>query len=322
MAEVEIDIEDIVTEWGEYYVNQSQNMSRLKKKLYQGTETDQYFKLQIVTDTVDNNAYAEMAEVLQAYQDAFTPKGDMTFKPVSIKLFPMKIDWEKNPTALWKSWLGFLAGDGIDRAEWPFIRYIIEQHLIARRDEDKEVKAIFKGEFSAPVAGTAGAAEDAMDGIRTIVRGWNTDGRSNAIATGAFESDPVDFVTQLEEFVAQIPLNVRRNLKNIFIDADMMSRYRSGKRSKYNQNWAQASDLETIEDQQNIRVTGLPSMEGSEMIFTSLPDLMVRRQNRAKNINTFKVESAKRAVSIYTDWFEGIGFLVPELLYHNDRDLA
>jgi hypothetical protein len=319
---VTLDINDIVDEYGDYYISQGQNLTRLKSKIYQPSETDKYFKLALTNDTTEQHGYAELDEVLQPYQDAFTAKGDMAFKPVPIPLNPVKIDWEKNPTSLWSSWLGFLASDENDRAQWPFVRYLIEQHILPRRDKDKEEKAIFKGTWAVSAPGTAGAAQDSMDGIRKIIRGWNTASRSNNIVTGALATDPEDFVTQIEDFVAEIPSEVRGSITNVFIDRDLMKRYRAGKRIKYNQNYLQAPDLETIEDESQIKVTGLVSMSGSEMIWTSPADLMIRRQKRSQNLNVFKVESAKRMLSLYTDWFEGVGFLVPELLYHNNRDLS
>jgi hypothetical protein len=61
------------------------------------------------------------------------------------------------------------------------------------------------GVYAAPANGVAGAAGTAMNGLRKVIRGYNTGGRTNlgngAIATGAFAADPVDWCTQVEEFV-------------------------------------------------------------------------------------------------------------------------
>jgi hypothetical protein len=35
-----------------------------------------------------------------------------------------------------------------------------------------------------------------------------------------------------------------------------------------------------------------------------------------------KVESAKRAVDLMTDWWEALNFEVPEFIFTNDQDLA
>lgn len=319
---VTIDVADVITEWGAYYVNQGQNASNLRSKIYQPSETDKYFALHLTEDTQIRNVSVEMDEVLQAYQDAFTPKGDMVFAPVEIDLFPQKIDWEKNPNQFVENWLGFLAGEDIDRANWPIIRYIIEQHLLKRRDMDYETKAVFLGAYEAPVAGTAGPAIKSMNGIRKIIRLWNTATRSTPIATGALETDPADFVTQIEDFIMGIPVEIRDLMSNIFIDKDLMKRYKDGMRAKYNTNYAQSASLTHIEDAQNIEVTGLVSMKGSEMIWGSIPENMGRWEKRSKNQNGFKVESAKRTVSIMSDWHKGVGFKTPELIFHNDRDLV
>ncbi len=322
MADVTLDLDHVVSEWGSYYINNGQNMKDLKSKIYKASETEKYFSLQLTDDTVLRSANVETTEVLQAYQDAFTPKGDSTFKPVTINLFEQKIDWRKNPQGFVASWLGFLAGDGIDRAQWPIIRYLIEQQILPRRDHDMEVEAIFKGAYVAPTPGTAGDADESMDGIRTIIRAHNDDDLTTRIATGAFEADAEDFTTQIEEFVLEMAPEVRSRLKYVFMNLNAAIKYKQGKRMKYNMSWGQTSDLMSIEDVPNIQVVGLESMGTSEMIWTSFPENMVRGEKRSKNRNVFKVETYERKVSIYTDYHKGVGFWHPLYIIHNDRDLS
>jgi hypothetical protein len=35
-----------------------------------------------------------------------------------------------------------------------------------------------------------------------------------------------------------------------------------------------------------------------------------------------KIESLKREVFLYTDWWEALNFEVPEFIFHNDQDLS
>lgn len=320
MADVNVNIDDIISEWGNYYINQGQNMDNLKTAIYKPSKTESYFGLYPTTDTKLRNSLVEMDEVLQAYQDAFTPKGDAAFRPWEVDLFQEKIDWQKNPSNFINSWAGFLAGEGNDRTQWPLIRYIIEQHILKRRDQDKELTA-FKAEYVAPTPGTAGPAMNRRDGIRPIIWDMNGAGRSVAISTGALETDPRDLCSQLEDFVMQIAPEKRAGLKYLFVDTDVAVRYSEGKREKYNRNYAQASDLTTIEKATQITVVGLDSMSGSQMIWTSYPENMKRAVKRAANADVFEVEKVDRTVKLYTDYHEVCSFLIPEFVYHNDQDL-
>ena len=321
MSTVTLDIDDVVSEFGAYYLNNGQNQSRIKDLTYSATDTSKYFGLMLTEETVYNSSVSDIGEVLQGYQDTFTPKGDVSFAPVQIPLFQQKIDWEKNPNSIQASWLGFLAGEGIDPAQWPFIKWLIEKKLVPRFKADQEKEAVYKGVHVAATPGTPTSAKHAMNGIAYIINSFIDEGRTSTITTGALSATASTFIGQIEQFVKDIPTEYINDVDYIFMDISKEKLYKTAKRAKYNTSYAQ-EELNTIADYEHIKVVGLQSMGTTDKIWASTPANRVRLQKRSKNIGTFKVESAKRVVSVLTDWWEGYGFLVPELIFTNNQELT
>jgi hypothetical protein len=322
MAEPTLNVTDLVAEFGAYYQNNGQNVSRLNELTYATTNTASYFGLQLTNDTIFDSSLSDIGEVQQAYQDSFTPKGDVNFAPVRIELFHQKIDWAKNPQSLSGTWAGFLTGDGAqDVASWPFTRWLIETKLIPRYKGDYEKKSSFNGVYVAPVEGTAGSAKHAMDGIGIIINKWIDSGRTTPITTGALETDPEDFVTQVEEFVKDIDDDYIMDLDIIFMNMTKFKLYKEGMRAKYNMNYSQAV-LDTVVDNEHLKIVGLQSMGASEKLWAAPPEIRKRFQKRSQNINTFQVESKERKLSVYTDWYEVLNFTVPEKIFTNNQQLT
>jgi hypothetical protein len=316
----------VVAQFGAYYKPGSDNAKTLRSVLYNGIETAQYFQERPTEDTIWRGNLASMGRVIQPFQKTYTPIADITFTPNSFSLFKLKIDQSVQPDDIEPTYLGFLADkDTADRKQWPLIRYIIEEHLKLKRDEDLEQNEYFDGEFVAPVDGVAGAAGTAMDGIRKVIAGYNTAGRTNlgngAIAMGAIAADEKDFCTQVEEFVEAIPKAFRKKIKYVFMNDELYLRYKKGKEAKYNMNNTLDANLETIKLFPNITVVGLLSHGESELIWTSIPVNMIRPVKKQKAGQEFEVEGAKRTVDIYTDWWEALNFEVPEFIFHNEHDL-
>jgi hypothetical protein len=322
-----LDVAAVIAQFGAHYKPGSDNQKNLRNMLYKVVETAQYFSNRPTTDTIWRGNLASLERIVQPFQKAYTPIGDMNFEPNEFSLFKIKIDKEEFPDELESTYLGFLADmEEVDRAKWPFVRWWMEQHIMPKKDEDLEQNEYFGGVYAAPANGVAGAAGTAMNGIRKVIRGYNAAGRLNLkngpIVMGPVAGDPADYCTQVEEFVEAIPSLFRKKLDFIFMSPENELHYKKGKRKKYNTNYQQASDLLTIEDFSNISVKGLESHSGSNLHWASIPANRIRPTKKAALANTMKVESAKRAVAAYTDWWEALNFEVPEFVFTNDQDLA
>lgn len=315
-----MDVADIISEFGAYYINQGQNMSRIVKILNQKSVTENAFTTVVTDDTKWTASESTITRLLQPFQKDWTPLGDVGFKPVSIEQYPFKMDFEDTPDDLEPTWLGFLADGDLDRTQWPFVRWLIEVHLLPQIQEDYELNEIFGGVYAAPTAGTPGAAGTGMNGIKQIRNAHITDGKIVPITIGALETTPEAFVEQIEEFSDLI--NIRYAMQNMELNMSttLAKRYRRGYRKLYGKDTDFDGVKSSVEDT-NLTVVGKPSHEGSDIIWCTPKSNAVRLLKKKQNMNRVRVETAKRAVQIFTDFYSGIGFVIPQIVFTNDSEL-
>jgi hypothetical protein len=263
----------------------------------------------------------QVGEVVQAYQDTYTPKGSVVFKPIKIEMYEQKIDQAFNPTKLYRSWLGFLTNNNVDRTTWPFVKWFVER-VLKQADKDLETKGIYNGVFDDPEAGVAGAAINAMDGVKKIINDGINDGGIVPIATGAFSTTPAEFVTQIEAFIAAVPEEYRGDDMTLNLRADLLHRYQVGRKAKYNMNYEQETNLNKVALYDNITLASRLSMKGSDKIWMTPKWNAIAAVKGWSNKNALEMEKVDRTVKLYTDWFIGVGFLLQDQVYTNDVELG
>lgn len=322
-----IDISEILSEYGSYFEAGGQNMNDLITYFKEALETEQLFPLGIATvganmSTKVKKASIETSRILQPFQKAWTPIGGITMTPRGIDLFRFKIDVTESPDDLKNSWASFLTSNNLDRATWPFVKWLVYEYLTKQHKQDREMNEIFVGEFVAPTPGTAGAAGTGMDGVRKIIRDNYATGDTGLLALGAPPTDPKDFCTYIENFVKGLPELVKNQGGDIAMNRTLRNRFREGKRLKYNANYAQATDLDCVMDWEQFCIKGVASHTGSNLIWYAPNFNKNRFLVASENEGIFKIESQKRMVDMYTDYYIGLGFWVPQYLFHNDQDLV
>lgn len=335
----DIEIQEIVDQWGQVYVPEGQTEKDIKKMIFTEDDLSGDFRKVPNPGSVYKSAYSTIEEVLQAFQVPFLPKGDVEFKPIQYQLGQFKVDVTLRPDDFRRSWLGFLAQvDEVDRAKWPFIRWYIQNMLASRISQDFIQKVAYWGwqttgfVASGPVvnpatfvrqfvAGTVTPANAAMDGILTTLYKLNDTGRLNIVpAGGAWSTDPVTYVTQVENFIKAIPFEIRGSLDFLYTNKTRHELYRTGRRLKYNMQYAQVGDLDMVMDNENIKVKGTHAMAGSNKHW------ITTAANRVKPVqsdmtNRFLVERNKRVVDIYNDWGYTLAFDVPEFIFMCDQEM-
>lgn len=319
VLQTEIDIDQLKADFGDYYLSAGQNLSNLHMLPFESFDTRDAFTIVPTNDTIIRESNVEVEEILQSYQDEFTPKGKVEFKPVQFPLYQMKIDQEFNPTKLQRSWVGFLAANNVDRTTWPFIRWIIEMYLTKKSMEDLEKQAIYNGVYAAPQDGVPSAANTVMNGVRKIITDMVAAGDVDEIVTGVANADPALFVTQIETFVKAWPEKYRRMSMPINMSLTLEEHFVEGMQKKYNLNYAQVAQLRNVRNYDNVSVIGRPSMEGQDGWWATPKYNALMGVKGFENVNAFKIESAKRKVAMYSDWWAGIYFIQPQLVFVNDK---
>jgi hypothetical protein len=314
-----ITIDQILADWGEYYLNEGQNMDNLHMLPFESFDTRDAFTIIPTNDTILRESNVEVTSILQQYQEDFTPKGSMEFKPVQIPLYQLKIDQKIHPGKIQRSWLAFLATNKATVYDWPLIRYIIEQYLLKKSMEDMEMEAIYKGVYEAPEEGVPGEAAKVMNGIETILAQFVTDGDLTPIVTGAPASDPADFVTQVETFVKGIEEKYRYIGFELNMSRTLRDKFKEGMQKKYNMQYAQVGQLLSVRNYESITIVGRPSMMGKNKWWGTPKFNALMGVKGFENSNAFELEGEDRKLKLWTDWFTGIGFVQPKLIFMNDQ---
>lgn len=321
---ITLDIDDVVTSWGEYYLNSGQNMDNLHMLPFEEYDTQTAGTIVETDQTVLREANVEVQEILQQYQDDFTSKGGVTFEPVNIFLYNIKIDVGVIPHKLINAWTGFLTNSGNDPETYPFIAWLVEQYLLKQGKEDFELKAVYTGVYEAPVEGTAGEAEKIINGIEFLQNSGVTAGSISPISTVDLTSGGLsakDMVTAIENWVKEIPEKYRYNIAmQISMSRTLRDKFRQGMRDKYNVNYMQTEQLTRLMDFENFTIEGRASMAGKGRIWTTPKWNLLFPVKGFSNKNAFDVQKVDRKVKFLTDWWQGVGFVQNKLVFMNDAE--
>jgi hypothetical protein len=312
----------IIDQYGEYYIDNGQNIADLKTRPFRKFGSKEMFVVKPTNDTRLTGEEVLFSEILQSFQKTFTPKGSVTFKPLYVDLFQMKIDEEFMPHDLKTTYDGYMTNNNLDPTTWPFIKWFIEVYLLNRLDQDIEDKAIFKGKYAAPTSGVASSASTTMNGLRYLINKGIADAKITPIVTGALSNDPVTFVEQIEAFANGIDEEYRDETMKLNLAPKYFRLFKQGVRKKYNEHYNQVGDTVSIVDQENITLYPRKSMIGSDKFFCTPDYNLILGVKGFENKNVFEIEKSKRMVALYTEFFMGAGIWLPDLMFTNDRDTA
>lgn len=316
-----LQIADVVAQFGAYYLNNGQNLSRLYELLRRATTTESMFSPINSDDTIWRAAKSLYTRVIQPFQKAFTPLASVTVLPVEIKQFKIKVDAQEYPDDLEASWLGFLDGPEIDRKAWPFVRWYTEQYLIPQIKQDIELLEIYQGVRVEPTAGQPGAAGTSLDGLKMTINGHIKSGRITPISTGVLAPDPNDFVDQMEEWADGIDKAYWSIPMILGISETNARKFLRGQERKYGRNTGGGALGLTINNT-NITLAGLPSHQHTDKFWCTPKANAVMLRKRIQNQTAVQVENVDRLLKFFTDFSMGIGFIIPEIVFTNDLDLV
>lgn len=304
---------DIVQAFGDYYLPEGQNESRLLSAVRQKSVTTMYAKPIIHNGDVYRFSNVKLNEIVQGFQKKFTAKGDVKFEPNEIRLRNLKIDLALYPDDVKGSWLGFLASlEEQARKEWPIVRYLLENEIVPAIPNDLETQAYFKGEYKAPTSGTATTTAETMDGLKTIISAGITGSMNTIVLADAITK--ANAFDRVEDFVEGLSELLDKGVKmRVYMDPKILRWYHRDKRNTHGTDVNYDASKPTV-DFTNVELIGLPSMAGETMMWATPVDnfLYIRKVNGMKKP---KVEESKREVFLMLDWWEGLGFGYDELVY-------
>lgn len=261
-------------------------------------------------------------ELLQPWQNAWTPKGSYEFDAVPNELRPIKLDHtvtSEDLEVFWTSWMIEWFEAGKDPNTWNFPRYLFDTVFLPKITEELNEMA-WKGVYAAPTPGTAGGYLTSVDGYHEKIKDAVIAGDLTEYSTGALLESTM--VAQIEEWIDSIPVPYRDAPGVIFMSQSNKRKYQRNYRSEFKYNAELATEQLRV-DATNKTIIGINAMEGSDRIMfspaVSRNMVWVTRIGRPTYFNlTFEQE--KRSVHMFGEIFRAFGFNFWEHLFVNDQE--
>ena len=323
--------------FGAYFVDQGQGIKDIDKQFLIKGLTEQIFNLRPTLQTQERRVKADMTNSLvQRFQNVVSPRGDVGFEPRSIAMQDLKYEvYLDNMDALEESYIGFLAdNDGNDRKTWPFVKWLVNELMLAKGRQDFELYEVYLGVYtSIASAGTANASGTNFTGIKKLLKNAAAASiPSNVVALGTVETDPEMFYKQVNTWVQTCKADpVTRMIIEQYCDYLCMSpelaeRYAMGKDITLNLNYNRATDVNSVLPVTTIKVPyttkleviGLPSMTGETGIFMTPTENRAAFIKRPRGESEFGIfQSSPYAMYIFAKFWKGIGFWHNEFVWTN-----
>ena len=308
-----INLADLKSEFGTYIGTNEQDILKL---LTQPTETIKYMTSKFTRDLKWRAAKAYIDSIVQGFQKAWTPKGTAVFTPIEIEQRRHKFDVEFYPDEVFESWLGFLADESKSRAEWPISRYIIEQLIIPKVDEDRELKIIGIGEYASISEGVAQATGLSADGFVTILQNLKDGGTSNVnfINTDLETFTDTNIFEMIENFAKQVSYLYRNRQMRLFLNTYWYMAYHLRRRDLHGLD-TNYNGMKDVVEGTNLILTPLPSMGQKNLIFATPKDNFIRVLNLNEGASNIFFETIDRKLKVWGDWHEAPGFAIEEAIF-------
>ena len=302
-------IADIISEYGPY-VNRGQNKNKIKQLLFQTPETAAGMTSYQTENDIEELGVGSLTEdFIQAFQQAWTPKGDITIVPNKLILDHIKIDMEVDPYKIVGSWLEFLRKGALDPTKFPLIAYIVQEYVIPRIQSNIELKGIFKGKTGAITPGTATGALASMNGLKVKLIAGVKDTTMNKVALGTLSASNIfekveEFASAIAEVYQGVPMEINMSKNWEYL-------YKIDRRNTFNY----PTQLDATVDGRLHTVKGLASMAGEDIMFATPKENKFYLYKDQTNQSVFQIEGSKRLVNLYTDFKLGTGFGINQAVW-------
>jgi hypothetical protein len=309
-----ITLTELKSEFGTYIATAQKE---ILKRLTQKTESMKYMKTIASKDLEHRAAQAVIDNLVQGFQKGFTPKGTATFTPLTLVQRRHKIDMSFYPDDIFESWIGFLADETKSRKDWPITRFIIDELVIPKVEENRELLLIGKGVYAAPVVGVAQATGKSMDGFVTILENEFADPATKVNFFDGGEAGPMtkeNIVEFVEEFVDWISELYQGIPMNVYLSPSWFRAYKRLFRETYGADNDFNGQTEVILDS-NKKLIALPSMAGKDVIFCTPKENFIRLINSNEGASNIEVQADVRNLLIFGDWHESVGFGMAEAIF-------
>lgn len=313
-----IDTSELKDEFGRYV---SSDKMQIFLKLVGTTSSLQYMST-IVTDKFEIRAsQAAISSVLQTFTPQFTPKGKTKFTPLTIRQYPMKINVEIIPSDLIDDVLGYLYDEKLEPKDMPIVRYIVEQLVKPKLDEEREL-AFAIGKYKEPEKGEDGKykpneATQVCDGYLTILcelkRAEDEDVTwllpdVDELGTGETLLD------QIQNAVDAVSPLYKKQSMTIHADPDLITKYGRAYRDKYKMTKNEDGEMIKV-DFTKFTFAPLEGMQGTGAFFITPKTNFKHIQSRDPKSMGMRMTTDDYVAKVLGEWREGVGFWIKEAIF-------
>jgi len=311
MEQQTISVEELKAAFGTYIGTNQKDILRL---LTQPTVSEQHMTTVVSADLVYRASKAVIEDLVQGFQESWTPKGTTTFTPISILQRRHKIDLTFNPDKVFNTWLGFMTDESTDRKTWPITKYMIENLIIPKVQSNRETKLIGTGKYEEPVEGTPQVVGKSMDGFCTILKELKASGdsRINFIDLEPLTLDNI--FDQVEAFSMAVDELYQSVEMEVFLSRKWYAAYHRKRRDLHGLDQNYTPEKSLIEGTA-MTLVPLPSMKGENIMFTTPKENFIRLLNRNNGASNLSIESIDRQIKVFADWHESVGFGIQEAIF-------
>lgn len=323
MAGTTINVDDIKTEFNEYT---SQTDRPVMKALTQPTESMKFMTTHQAIQ-VWRASKAAISSVVQQFVSKWTPLGSSTFTPIEITNRRHKVNVPITPDEINMSWLSFLYDESLTPEQMPITKYIIDQLILPKAAEDREMRLIASGVYSTEglndADGEAGQPVGrSMDGfITTLIKMYeaklttyaNVNFINFGTSTLGVPVTSANIQDKMEEFVDAIDEVYQPKNMNIFTSQTVYRQYKRAYRDAF-------PTTKNDDNSDNIdfsaqRIQPLPSMAGYKHFFATPKENFIRLRNINDGASRIFLQTANYDVKVFAEWWEAVGFAFQEALF-------
>lgn len=311
-----VDTAQLTTEFGKYVTGDRIN---ILKKLTAKTSSIEYMTTLISDKTEVRAAVGDITSVVQQFTPKWTPSAKAKFAPLTIKNRKHKINVPITPSDVMDKYLGYMYTEELAPSAMPLVKYIIEELILPKAEEDREMKMFATGnyvEHTATADGEAGTApEDSLDGYVTILKDLKA--ANNADVTWLLNGVALTRANILEKIdlaVDQIKPLYKKKTMFVHADPDIVTMYGRAYRDKYPTSKNQDGDKLKI-DFTNFTFAPLDGMIGTGAFFATPKENFVHLLSKDPSQGKLRIEGMNYDVKVFGEWWEAVGFWLADAIF-------
>ena len=213
--------------------------------------------------------------------------------------------------------MAFLAGGENKIENWPITRYFVEVYLKRKIDNNRELKAVYKGVRD----DNGNTPESCMDGIKKkLIEGANDPNNPINVIHGVDAFTEENIFDEIEAYDRKIDeLYDGENIIH-FVAPKWVRAMKTAKRAAGYYFINSPDQINADIDFTKHVVCGVPSMKGTDDIFSTMKENLLWLTNRNKF--DFDIQKENRMIKVLADWMEGVGFGCNAMVWTSARTVG